>query len=123
MNEEAPPVQESPSVETIGIHLSYLRRDTKSNSDELKKITAKLDSMNTAFVTVQEYVHFKEFAEKGFATKEEIKPYFKQVDENASDIKKLTEFKDTLAGKMWGIGILAGALSSILGIIISHYWK
>ena len=38
------------------------------------------------------------------------------------DIEILKSFKDTLTGKIWGIGIIAGFGSGVLMLIIQHYF-
>jgi len=38
-----------------------------------------------------------------------------------TDIESLKSFRDTLLGKMWGIGAIAGLLSGVLGIIVDYY--
>lgn len=38
-----------------------------------------------------------------------------------TDIEALKSFRDTLLGKMWGIGAIAGLLSGVLGIIVDYY--
>lgn len=97
--ENPPPTQEPTTIEGIAIHMSYMRRD-------LASMNTKLDSLTTTFVSQVEFDDLK-----------------KVVEENKGAIKILTEFKDTLTGKMWGIGVMAGTAVSIISIIVNHIWK
>ena len=49
----------------------------------------------------------------------------KEVQDNAkelrTDVEGLKTFRDTLIGKIWGIGVIAGFVTSIIVIIINHY--
>lgn len=94
----------------VNLTLKFMQQTQKENSiatkDTLKEINQKLDGLTNTFVTSHEHEELKKLV-----TAQEI------------TIKTLVEFKDTLIGKMWGIGVLAATISSIASLFISHYWK
>jgi len=48
--------------------------------------------------------------------------HLKGEEDHETRIREGEQFRDTLIGKMWGVGIMAGAISGIVGIMVSHYW-
>ena len=98
-NKDMPPVQQPNSIEGMGIHLGYIRRDVDT-------IIKKIDSLTSTFITTEVF--------------EELK---KEVAELKTVSKDLVEFKDTLVGKMWGVGVMAGAVVGLITILINHFWK
>ena len=83
----------------MNIHLSYIRRDIDS-------INKTLDGLVSGYVSRVDFIdHLKDDAD------------------HESRIRSLEEFHNTLLGKMWGIGILVGGLSSIISFMVNHYWR
>lgn len=80
----------------------------------------KIDSIEKSIIKIE--VSVKEIAQ-GYVTHAELREHIKVDEDHENRIRELKAFQDTLSGKMWGIGMAAGALSSIIGIFISHFWK
>ena len=87
------------NIEGVAIHLSYLRSD-------VTKLTKKLDELAHAYISAAEFAEHLE-ADK----------------DHERRIRKIEEFKDTLVGKMWGVGVLAGFIVGVFTLIVDHYWK
>lgn len=45
------------------------------------------------------------------------------IDDHESRIRSVEKSRDTLNGKIWGIGSVITAAGTILAIIINHFWK
>lgn len=108
--EQEPPVQTPNTVEGMSIHFGYIRRD-------LDSINKKLDGLVNTFVSTHDFEESKKQSEKDRAQLNE------QVASLQTENKNRKEFQDTLMGKMWGIGIMAGAFVGVLTIIVNHLWK
>lgn len=107
---EIPKPPEPILVGDLSVHLSYIRRDIdeiKNNqikaNDEMRN---KLDSITNSYVTAHDFGE-----------------HLKADEDHELRIRTIEEFKSNLNGRMWAIGAVAGALSGLLGIVISHYWK
>lgn len=98
MIDEAP-VQAPTDIAGVGIHLSYLRRD-------MAKMNATLENITSNYVPITVFLETKA-----------------EVDHLKIENEKRKEFQDTLTGKMWGIGVMAGGIVGIISTLIAHYWK
>lgn len=99
MTEQEPPVQTPTTIEGMSIHLGYIRRD-------LDSMNKKLDGLSTSFVTTTEF-----------------NDHLKGYEDHEKRIRILEGFKDTLLGKLWGVGIMAGGVVAIISILVNHFWK
>lgn len=98
MNDEAP-VQAPTDMAGVGIHLSYLRRD-------LAKMSQTLENITSNYVPITTFLELKADVEKLKAENDHRK-----------------EFQDTLTGKMWGIGVMAGIVVGIIQVAVQAYFK
>lgn len=100
---EDTPVQSPTDIAGVGIHLSYIRRD-------MQKITATLDQITSNYVPITVHLSYKT-----------------EMDEKIKHLEKENEsrkeFQDTLTGKLWGIGIMAGGIVGIISFLANHYFK
>lgn len=102
MTEEAP-VQAPTDIASVGIHLSYLRRDMAKMNETLQNIVSN-------YVPVSVYLEHKADTEKRLATLE-------------AHADKQTSFIDSWAGRVWGINATIGAIIGLALFFASHYWK
>ena len=93
-------------------------------------VNTKLDQLFSAVKEVTTNTTGKILAlEQGKLDKCDSYPirYQKEVEEISTDhekrIRSLSSFRDTLSGKMWGIGITASVIMTGIGILIAHFWK
>lgn len=93
------PVQAPSDIKDVAIHLSYMRRD-------MAKMQGSLDNITSNYVPIPLFLELK--TEVGVLKLE-------------NDKRK--EFQDTLKGKMWGVGVMAGAIVGVLQLLVSHFWK
>ena len=56
-----------------------------------------------------------------YITYEQHKEVQEEIKCLKTDSESLKSFRDTLIGKMWGIGVIAGLVTSFLGIIANHF--
>lgn len=97
MNMEHPESLPVSDMTTMAVHLSYVRRD-------LESMNKKLDSLINTFVTEGDF-----------------KEHLKADADHEERIRVLEEFHNTLIGKMWGVGMLAGLIVGIISFIANHY--
>ena len=76
---------------------------TNNMKDNITEIKADIKDIKTKYITFEQH---KELTEK--------------TKDQGCDIEELKSFRDTLNGKVWGIGMAAGAIMSILGIIVDY---
>lgn len=92
----------------INIHLGYIRRDIldikTENARNMQQLKDQIGNLN-------------------FVSEQEFQSLSKMVADHETEIKSLTQSRDTLNGKLIGFAVSAGTFSSIITIIISHYWK
>ena len=87
-----------------GDHDLLTKLDTKV--DQIQFDVTALKAQNSIYITRNEFI--------------EVVRIQRTHDD---EIKVIQTFKDTLSGKMWGVGIMAGTMSAIIGVLISHFWK
>ena len=58
-----------------------------------------------------------------FVKVDEFKDHKVADEDHEKRIRNLELFKDTLLGKMWGIGVSAGSVMSLMGVLVNHFWK
>lgn len=110
MSETEPPVQVPNTLEGVGIHLSYIRRDVDG-------ISKKLDGLTTSFVTTVEFEEARKQSEK------DRSQLNRSVEFLNSENTKRKEFQDTLTGKMIAMSGITGILIAGITLIANHYWK
>jgi tetrahydromethanopterin S-methyltransferase subunit G len=99
-------IAEAKTLSELNIHLGYIsKRITDNNverSKDMGEIKQSLDKVVLNQITRVEFDNVKE-----------------KTKENGENIIILMAFKNTLIGKMWGIGIMAGLIVGFLNLIIS----
>lgn len=58
-----------------------------------------------------------------YVTQTEHAEVCKEQADHETRLRVTESFINTLMGKIWGIGILAGAVTGLLSIAITHFWK
>lgn len=110
LSQNEPTIAEANTLKELNIHLGYIREKMNSNNNERKadmlEIKTRLTEVATNQVSVVDFENVK-----------------KDVGDHKAVLAILVQFKDTLIGKMWGIGIGAGVLVSIITFIANHYFK
>jgi hypothetical protein len=99
MTDQEPNITAPTNMGEVNITLSYIRRD-------ITEISKKLDTMASGNVT---RVDFEE--------------HLKADADHEARIRNLESFKETLIGKMWGVGILVSAGTTIVTIAINYFLK
>lgn len=97
------PIQAPTDISGVGIHLSYIRRDIESMGKTLSTITSN-------FVPISVYLEHKTLVDSRLVELEKI-------------AKNLEEYRDTLVGKIWGIGATLTTVVAIITYLINHLWK
>lgn len=112
MTEEHPetPIAEAKSLSELNIHLGYIRQKIAENSVNNKANFQELKDQ----ITLQAH---------NFVIQDEFKPFVKDVENLKITQKELVTFRDTLVGKFWGIGIIAGGIVAVISFIANHYFK
>ena len=109
-----------------------LAAETAAMSAEKAATVASAASVNAAVVNVNiEYIK-KEVTEIKETLKMQAINYVSHVDftnhlkadeDHEHRIRVLEVFKETLIGKMWGIGVLVSLVGGIVSLLVSHFWK
>lgn len=115
MNEQ--PMVEAHNLEGVNITLKFMQRDIGTLSGLIKEIGGKIDTLPSGFVSIKEFNEAKNDSEKDRA---DLKA---EVKELTLEQKSFKEFKDTLTGKMWGIGVVASVIAGIISVVVNHLWK
>ncbi len=105
-----PAISEATTLRELNIHMGFMREKMNTNNEERKVDMAEIKG------------RLKELVEQT-PNRSEFEELKKEVVEHKTIISSLVEFKDTLIGKIWGIGIMAGIVVSLITLIVSHYWK
>lgn len=111
----------------VGVNIDNIKVNIKEIKDTLKEMSS-LYLPKAEFI---EHIKIDDDHEKRIREVERLSleshkihdVFWKTNTENAEKIDKIKEFQDTLTGKMWGVGVMASTIASIIVIIISHYWK
>jgi hypothetical protein len=110
MIEEHPetPIADAKSLSELNIHIGYIRQRIMDNSAANKANFQELKEQ----ISLQAHT---------FVLHDEFKPIAKAVEEMKIVQKDLVTFKDTLTGKMWGIGVVAGLVVSIITFLANKF--
>lgn len=103
-------IAEAKSLSELNIHMGYIRQKIAENSINNGK----------NFQDLKEQIQLQSHS---FVLQDEFKPLAKTVEEIRTTQKELVAFKDTLTGKMLGVGAMSGIIVGIIMIVISHYIK
>ncbi len=105
-----PTISEATTLRELNIHIGFMREKMNTNNEERKvdmaEIKGRLKDLADNQVTRQEF--------------EELKV---QVVEARTIITSLVESRDTLQGKLWGIGIGSGVIVGLIVFIANHFIK
>lgn len=85
---------------STGKDLEYMKKEISDTRADVKEIKDRLDNK--------------------FVTKPDHDEVVRVQREHDTEIKTLETFRDTLSGKMWGIGIMAGFGSGILMLVVQY---
>jgi len=111
----------------VGVNIDNIKVNIREIKDTLKEMTMqyvpRTDFLEHLKVDVDHENRLR-VLEKIVVSAEEARNDLSDKDKSQDiQLKKLEEFMYTLIGKIWGIGIMAATAMSIIGILISHYWK
>ena len=87
-----------------------LKTDMKYIKDSIREINEKLDAKYVTFAQFDEHLKADRIHED-------------RLNKHDEEMVELKSFQDTLVGKMWGIGILAGLVIGIIEFAANHYLK
>jgi hypothetical protein len=103
MTQPIAPIPAIPAIPTnSGDHDLLTKLDTKV--DQIQMDVTELKKQGTIYVTQPEHAEL-----------------VKKVDDQSNIVTGLVAFKNTLMGKMWGVGILAGFGSGVLMMAIQYF--
>lgn len=105
-----PQISEAATLRELNIHMGFMREKMNTNNEERKVDMAEIK------------LRLKELADNQ-VSRQEFEDLKKDVIENKAIITTLVEFKDTLSGKLWGIGIGSGVIVGLIVFIANHYIK
>jgi hypothetical protein len=93
----------------VNIHLGYIRRDIQNLQQETTKaidmLGRKIDGLDDHYVTESEF-----------------RPIADQAKASASELKLITEWRDTFNGKMIGLGLAIAAGSALLSFALNYFF-
>lgn len=102
------PIAEAKSLSELNIHLGYIRQTISENRTQNR----------ANFQEIKEQIALQAHS---FVLQDEFKPFMKDVEELRATQKTLVEFKDTLTGKMWGVGIMVGAIAGLISFLANKF--
>ena len=94
--------------------LAPVLQNYSSDHDLITKLDTKVDQIQSDLTDLKKQ-------NSGYVTQTDHSEVVRIQRIHENEIKELQTFKDTLSGKMWGIGLLAGFGSGILMLIVEHF--
>ena len=79
---------------------------TSNMKESITEIKADIKEIKNRYITIDQHKEVLE-CERGIK----------------ADVENLKSFRDTLQGKMWGIGMLAGVITSVISLIIEYFLR
>ena len=79
---------------------------TSNMKESITEIKADIKEIKNRYITIDQHKEVLE-CERGIK----------------ADVENLKSFRDTLQGKMWGIGMLAGVITSVVSLIIEYFLR
>lgn len=93
----------------INIHLGYIRRDILNLQEETRKsigeVSKQISSLDDHYITESEF-----------------RPIANLVKENAMELIKMKEWRDTFNGKMLGFGTAIAFASAVLSFALNYFF-
>jgi hypothetical protein len=109
------PVKEIAPIAPVAPVLPIIPMNS-GDHDLLTKLDTKVDQIQMDVTELKNKIPL-------YVTQSEYQEILRVQRIHEDEIKKLESFRDTLTGKIWGIGIIAGFGSGILMLIIQHYFN
>lgn len=94
----------------VNLTLRYMQKGQDAQAVLLKEMNAKLDGIASNTVSSAAFIEFKNSMEK-------------RIENLEKENEDRKTFQDTLTGKLWGIGIMAGAVVGTISFLANHFWK
>jgi len=104
------PIPPANTSAEVNIHLGYLRRDilnlTAQTSKDLGDIKSQISDLDDHYISEAEFGPIRD-----------------SVKQNAEDIRRLIEWKDTFNGKMIGFGAAISIITAAVSFFLNNFIK